>query len=173
VKQPTLILTAILLTGLLLAGLLPAGCGSDTAGPATAGLAGRIVDFSGCKSGDVLGSADESKERDCLAYSYRLGTLELKHINAAFNCCPEYDARVTVSGDTISIVEVELAGVCRCLCLYDLRYEIYGLPVGVYRVVVSEEFLLETDEPLEFTMDLRATAAGRHCVIRDHYPWAE
>jgi hypothetical protein len=167
------VVPAAILAGLLLTGLLLAGCGSDTAGPAAAGPIGRLVDLSGCKSGDLFGAGGAPVVQDCIGYSYRLGTLDLKHINAGFNCCPEIDASVTVSGDTVLIVEEELVGGCHCLCLYDLRYEIHGLALGVYRVIVAEECLLETDVPLEFTMDLRASTTGLYCVSRDHYPWIE
>ena len=168
---PAAILAGLLLAGLL-AAVLAAGCGSDLTGSA-ATPTGRLVSVSACKPDNVLGSAGARPEQDCIAYSYRLGALELKHVNAALNCCPEFDASVTVSGDTIFVVEDELAGVCRCLCLYDLEYKVYGLTLAVYRVIVREEYLLETDEPLEFTMDLRASPSGLHCVNRDHYPWAQ
>lgn len=46
-----------------------------------------------------------------------------------------------------------------------------GLGLGIYRVIVSQEYLLETDAPLEFTMDLRASKTGAYCVTRDHHPW--
>jgi hypothetical protein len=167
------VVPAVILAGLLLTGLLLAGCGSDGAAPAATGPIGHLVDVSGCKSGNLLAADDVPLEHDCIAYSYRLDTLELEHVNAAFNCCPEFDASVTVSGDTIFIVEEELAGECHCLCLYDLKYEIHGFALGIYRVIVSEEYLLETDAPLEFTMDLRASTAGRYCATRDHYPWTK
>ena len=163
----------VMLVGLLLTLVLLAGCSSDTAGPAAVGPIGHLVDFTGCKSGTLRGSDETPFDLDCIEYSYRHGTLNLKHVNAAFNCCPEFLASLRVSGDTISIVEEELVGGCHCLCLYDLEYEVDGLAPGVYRVIVSEECLLETDAPLEFTMDLRASPAGACCVGRDHYPWTE
>jgi hypothetical protein len=169
----TPVVQAVMLAGLLLTCLLLAGCGSDTTEPAAVGPIGHLVDMTGCKSQDLLGADEAAVGIDCIKYSYRLCTLDLKHINAAFNCCPEVDASVTVSGDTILVVEEERVGECHCLCLYDLEYELQGLPLGVYRVIVSEEYLLETDDPLEFTIDLRVSASGQHCATRDHYPWAE
>lgn len=161
------------LTSLALACLV-AGCGSsDDAGQGYLEPAGELVDIQGCKASSATVAGGVSADRDCIEYSYWGRSLSLKHVNAALNCCPEVHARVTVSADTIFIIEKEIVGGCHCLCLYDLRYRVVHLPVGTYRVIVSEEYLTDGDQPLEFTMDLRASTSGMYCVPRYHYPWRD
>lgn len=151
---------------------LAAGCGSsDGDGQPYLEPTGELVDIQGCKGSAATIAGDVAANLDCIEYSYSGRTLSLKHVNAALNCCPEVQARLTVSADTIFIVEEEIVGGCHCLCLYDLRYRLNHLPAGRYRVIVSEEHLTEADQPLEFTIDLRASTSGMYCVPRDHYPW--
>jgi hypothetical protein len=153
---------------------LAGGCGgSDSSGPGSTEPVGRLVDWVGCKGAMVSVAGDVPRDQDCIEYSYSHRTLNLKHINAAFNCCPEMEAYVIVSQDTIFMTEHETVGGCHCLCLYDLEYEVIHLPAATYRVIVSQEYLLEGDQPLEFTIDLRASPSGNHCVTRSHYPWTE
>lgn len=128
---------------------------------------GSLIDSYGCK--DKSGA---KLAQDCIEYHYLGGGyLLLNHINAAFNCCPEFEADIDVAGDTITVTEVEISGICYCLCLFDLNYEIVGLTPGVYNVTVIQEWLEPDDEPLDFTMDLLSSPSGIHCVERDHYPW--
>lgn len=151
---------------------LAAGCGgSDGTGPGSAEPVGWLVDMVGCKGPSVSLAGDVPADLDCIEYSYSRGSLSLQHINTAFNCCPEMEAFVTVSQDTIVIAEHETVGGCHCLCLYDLKYRIIRLPPGEYRVIVHQEHLQEGDAPLEFTIRLRAPTSGRYCVTRNHYPW--
>lgn len=132
---------------------------------------GGLVGASGCIFTRGAGSRAPSN-LDCIEWEYLGGgLLLLDHLNAAFNCCPEYEAGVVVEGDSITITEDEISGECDCICLYDLNYEIGGLAPGVYSVTVNQEYLRPDDEPLDFTMDLHSSPSGTHCVERDHYPW--
>lgn len=134
---------------------------------------GSLVNFYGCKERGGSGGATGTRlTQDCIEWQYLGGgQLLLNHLNTAFNCCPEFEAGIDVEGDTIIVREDEISGDCDCLCLFDLNYEVVGLAPGVYDVAVIQEYLDETDEPLDFTMDLLSSPSGIHCVERDHYPW--
>jgi hypothetical protein len=152
--------------------LLPA-C-SDDDGTKPSGKAwGRLAQYSGCKSGD--GKIAAPSGSDCLLYTYDgKSLLRVKHSDAAFNCCPSaISADITVEGGTIRIKEKETLpeGPCRCLCLYDVDYEIHELSSGPYRIEVAELYIQEGDEPLSFAIDLASAPADTLCVSRSHYPW--
>ena len=142
--------------------------GSDSTGPI-----GRLVHSTGCKSWELeAATGSVTSDQDCIKWQMAdRSRLRFTHVNAGFNCCPEFDAATYVSGDTIFVVEHEIVGLCDCNCLFDLDYEIRDLEPGIYRVIVTEEYLSEEDEPLDFIMDLLTTPSGSHCVGRDHYPW--
>jgi len=134
---------------------------------------GSLTGSSGCKDlHDTAGPFRTTSTQDCIEYQYIVGGhLLLDHLNAAFNCCPEFEAGIEVEGQTILVTEDEIRGDCDCTCLFDLNYEIVHLEPGIYDVTVIQEYLDETDEPLVFTMDLQTAPSGIHCVERDHYPW--
>lgn len=157
---------------LLVLAFLCAGCWqSDCTGPGVTEPVGWVTDIVGCKGAGELLRGDVPPNQDCIEYRYSRRTLRIKHINTAFNCCPEIEAYATVCRDTIFITEQEPPGGCHCLCLYDLTYDVIHLPPGEYRVIVSQQYLLQGDEPLEFTVDLRESPSGSYCVTRNHYPW--
>jgi hypothetical protein len=138
---------------------------------------GRLVASSDCKS--VLKAAtafDVSADQDCLEYDYDGDSvLVFKHVNAAFNCCPDsFTAVFDFVGQSITIREIEwLTTPCHCLCLYDIDLRITGLPSGTWAITVVEPYLWPGAEPLEFTVDFVASPSGRYCVTRDRYPWAQ
>lgn len=161
-----------LVLSVLALGLLACGCGnSDSMGLFPTGPMGDLSKITTCNEKLSSPRSGMPSDQDCVEYAYAHRVLTLRHINTAFNCCPEIEAGVTVRADTIFIEEHESTGGCRCLCLYDLEYEILGLRPGTYRVIVAQEYLAETDEPIEFTIDLKASPSGAYCVKRDHYPW--
>ncbi len=139
--------------------------------------AGIVAGFSGCKTFAAGQDPDTgSTNWDCIEYSYDgESILTFLHINAGFNCCPSsITAEINIEGNNISIIESEnfdTLGPCYCLCLFDVDYEIINLPPGEYTISVTELYLQEGDELLEFTVDLTASPSGEHCVYRDHYPW--
>lgn len=134
---------------------------------------GVVAAADGCKLFDAPAvDFDAPSNQDCVAWTYAAdGTLALKHVNAGFNCCPgTITADITISDDTITIVEREQTAGCRCLCLFDVRYKIFKLPAGVYTVTFVELYGLD-DPPLAVTIDLASTPSGSFCVPRTHYPW--
>jgi hypothetical protein len=137
---------------------------------------GSITHTTGCKYFEASkGRKDMPTDQDCIEYRYDGGdVLSLKHVNAGFNCCPIIQASIVVNGNVITITESETFGEwgpCYCLCLFDVDYEIVGLPPGEYTIKVIELYTDEGDDPLELTVDLAATPQGSFCVYRDHYPW--
>jgi hypothetical protein len=156
------------------------GCGEsddatrvdETALP-TGAVSIGLLDMSGCKeslTGIPLATAPSSE--DCVEWWYVGGhTLHLKHINAGFNCCPTVDVDIRVVGSTITVEEIEIEGLCHCLCLFDVDYEIENLPPGVYELVFIEPYLPPGDEVLGGALDLVSSPSGRLCVGRSQYPW--
>lgn len=152
-----------------------AGCSDDPKEPAPEpGPVGQLVDATGCKGKD----RDEDPpilptDRGFLFWSYEANTglLRVEHVNAGLNCCPEYTATITIAGDQLLITEAETLGMCSCLCLYDLAFEVTSLPVGLYKITVDEECLVSEDPPLEGVIDLTQAEFGTIEAKRDHYPW--
>ena len=129
---------------------------------------GILVNYSDCKE---LFSKRASTE-DCIEYQYDgENVLMLKHINAGFNCCPEIAVNISINNNTIEIEEIEISGVCKCLCLYDINYEIKELNPGNYTIRVIEPFINEDEEILELQVDLSYKISGSFCVDRYNYPW--
>jgi len=158
----SLLLCAIL-TGL-------GGCSTDAGGPVSTSPTpvATLVGYDGCQQSLSPGPAI-----DCLEYNYTHGgTLRLRHIGAAFNCCPgEIYADITITDGEIVIDEKEKEHACRCLCLYDVDYTVKHLKAGKYEIRVIEHALLEHDEELICQVDLQVSPSGICCVERTHYPW--
>jgi hypothetical protein len=138
---------------------------------------GNLLDYFGCKPSQAQTTDTISSDQDCMECQYD-GTsiLQLQHINAGFNCCPSnLTADIIIEDNFISITEYEHFddyGPCNCLCLFDVDYQIDNLSPGEYTIKVTELYLEDGDEPLEFTVDLPAFPySGSYCVTRDHYPW--
>jgi hypothetical protein len=111
--------------------------------------------------------------RDCLAYTYNTDfTLDLKHINAGFNCCPgQFKTTITADDTLITVETVESIHGCRCTCLFDLDYEVKHVAPGIHRIKIIEQCLGEGDEQLDFVVDLSLPTSGISCVERTHTPW--
>lgn len=152
--------------------MLPAGCNKKSS-PAENDIQIQLQNMSDCKD-DFLskGAEDVPNDQDCIEYVYTAGgRLQLRHINAGFNCCPVLEPEIEVSGNVITIREIEVAAECQCQCLFDLDFEITGVTTGVYVISVVEPYTNEGDEKLEFEVNLMENPVGTFCVSRDHYPW--
>lgn len=120
------------------------------------------------KTGEVVAA-----NRTCVEYQYNNNVLNLKHINAGFNCEPsELFATVKLVADTIVIEEHEASNGAKCLCLYDLDLEVSQLSLGEY-VVKFVELYAEKQEQLLFKIDLLKATTGSFCVKRNVYPWKD
>lgn len=137
--------------------------------------AGRLIGYDGCKRATYESGPEDYADIDCLEYEYvNNNVLLITHINAGFNCCPgEITADITIDGNVISIVEHEEEQGCKCLCLFDVEYEISDIEPGTWTIRVVELYLDEGDAPLTFTTDLTVQPFFRYCVYRGHYPWQE
>ena len=145
-------------------------CQTPVAGPT-----GSIIDHTGCKDFQRAAAPDSTPpDQDCIEYEYDGGSvLSIRHVNAGFNCCPVIVADIRFEGNTIVIEELDslFEGGCDCLCLFDVDYEIGGLPPGEYRILVIEPYRAEEDPELDITVDLSSSPSGSHCVDRSRYPW--
>jgi len=137
---------------------------------------GVLIKHSDCKSsiGDKQsGNTAYSLTEDCIQYNYDgIGRLTLKHINAAFNCCPgNIEADLILGSGTITIIEKEQTQSCSCLCLYDLDYQFDNLTPGVYTIRIVEPYIQDTEGILQITIELKNSESGSLCVPRNIYPW--
>ncbi len=155
---------------LIVCALVP-GCAHT--GPSMAPI-GEVTGFLGCKDGDAP-RADTRVSESCVRYEYDgMGTLTLKHVDGAFNC-----GATSVGGDVefspdavIRIDEWESVPVpADCLCLFDIDYRIAPLVPDTYRVIISEPYLSEGNEPFDFVLDLNEACTGQACLPRVGYPW--
>jgi hypothetical protein len=108
---------------------------------------------------------------EIVQYSFQDNVLEISHINAGFNCCPEIAADIDVSGDVILIEEKEIKGECSCLCLYTLKYKIEDLKPGLYKIKISCPYIPNGEQPVELEIELFQGASGRVEFVRNSYPW--
>jgi hypothetical protein len=99
--------------------------------------------------------------------------LYIKHINAAFNCCPKrVYAIANISGDSISITEKEiLEQPCDCNCLFDLEYAIPNITDSNYIVIINEPYITNDSDKIIFVVNPMLSSAGTYCKTRSIYPW--
>ena len=135
---------------------------------------GSLEEISGCndfKSTTV--NENTADTLSCIEYSYDAANerLLLKHCNAGFNCCPEkIYGKVSFNQDTIFIKESEKDGMCDCLCLYDLEFELSGISEKMYAIRLIEPYAADQEE-INGSIDLTESATGCFCVVRKKYPW--
>lgn len=136
---------------------------------------GKLINSSTCKNGFKSDPQPDNTPDtiSCIEYSYdnRNHTLTIKHINAAFNCCPEkVFCNITLAGDTIIVEETEKSALCNCDCLYDLDIEVNDVEAGSFTVSIIEPYAGDM-EKLEFDIDLLHVTNGSFCVTRKQYPY--
>jgi hypothetical protein len=160
--RPGIICTILLL-------LMMAACTHEPVTVPEIGPAGISV----CKRGGEKSGDSVARDQDCLQYRWVDGdTLILKHINAAFNCCPEgVDVTLKVSGDTLMVTEQERSALCDCNCLYDLGYRISGIGLAKWHISVKEQYVQPAERALSFEINLEESTAGEQCITRSGYPW--
>ncbi len=112
-------------------------------------------------------------DKTCVVYSYNNGILNMKHINAGFNCDPgNLSATVTLKNDTIIIQEHEVQSGVKCLCLFDLDIELSNVLPQVYTIKFVEPYAPK-EQPLTFKVDLNKSPEDAYCVNRKKYPWGK
>ncbi len=131
----------------------------------------RYIGRTGCKNLITIEEFDSNQE--CIEYTYSGNTLKIKHVNAGMNCCPEpMNASISVDGGIITIDESKAANGCKCLCIFDIDYQIDNLPAGSYKLVIKPFLELGSHQPLEGTIDLKKEPSGYFCAERTNYPWS-
>ena len=131
---------------------------------------GKLISHTSCKNEkDVITTNSES----CANYTYNSAnkTLQIKHINTSFNCCPdELFCDISIENDTIIIEESEKDAGCDCMCLFDIETEIYNVDAKSYIVKFIEPYIGD-QEKLIFEINLNDSTSGSYCVERIDYPW--
>ena len=132
----------------------------------------RDIEFGNCNS--VI-SLDSTELDDCFELSYDRDEeiLRIKHVNAAFNCCPEYvNVFYVMTDSTILIRERDFKGNCECLCLFTFEYEIMNVKANDYKIEIDEKYVRRSmDEEAIFEIDLSSEEYGIFCFERSIYPW--
>ena len=131
---------------------------------------GALITHTLCKNEKNF--AYETNET-CVEYSYNAEskTLNLKHINTGFNCCPaKLYCEISIDGDTIKVEESERKQDCNCLCLYDVEAEVYNVEAKTYIIKYIEPYIGDYDE-LVFEVNLSESLTGAYCLERNNYPW--
>ena len=169
ISIPILILSAMLLAHGCSDDITPPGGGVPT------DISGNLVHATECKE-NIYGLDNGAPAvLDCIFWDWDgSDTLSVVHINAALNCCPgSIVGLVNINGTNITIEETEGddAIMCRCLCRYDLSYEISGIAGGEVTITFVEQYIGEGSEILTVTIDLDAEPQGSHCLFRNTYPW--
>jgi len=131
---------------------------------------GALITHSLCKNEkSIISDTNET----CVEYSYDAESkiLNLKHINTAFNCCPDrLYCDISVKNDTIFVEEFERKQGCDCLCLYDMEAEVYNIESKKYIIKYIEEYIGNYDE-LIFEVNIALSDTGSYCSERNNYPW--
>jgi hypothetical protein len=149
-------------------------CSSENENPKEMDLTIRLLGNPQCvylKTSPELQETPESQSCIEYAFDHDAGKLMLKHIHAAFNCCPEsLGCTVLFRNDTIIIKEFEKQMGCKCNCLYDLELEVIGVEPGKYKLQIIEPYL-SNQQHLIGLIDLYSQKHGSFCVSRSNYPW--
>jgi len=160
--------------GLVVCGMvLVPGCSDSPTDPDVLDATGSLVSHGECKYSETSSAMDGiPQNNDCIVFDYDgIGTLNLLHVNSAFNCCTELQAAISIGENIITIEEAETGEICRCICLYDVEYLVENLPPGAYQLTVTGCWLPEGEEPLVCQLDLGGHVSGECCIERQHYPW--
>ena len=74
-----------------------------------------------------------------LNYDESGGHVQVKHSGHQANCCAEFSLTATGTSDgELTVVYDEGDPDCNCICGYDLRYQLVGLPSGEWRIRIPD-----------------------------------
>jgi hypothetical protein len=164
---------AIFIISTILVIIFP-GCENSKEDPEKLTLTGSLVSHSDCKIGkkSLIGITEIPDTLSCVNYSYDSLShkLDIEHINAGFNCCPDsIYCKVALRNDTITITEYEAKALCDCDCLYDMDMMVNGVASGKYFIRFIEPYCGE-QEKIIFSLDLSKNKTGSFCVKITIYP---
>ena len=128
------------------------------------------VKASACKSHFIF---FPGSNRDGIEYSYANNIINIRHINAGFNCCPAgFHYNLKKTSDSLIISESEITPpACNCNCLYDLEYNLKDITSGTYIIRIVEPYVIPQDTLLEFKANISVNPSGKFYVGRIGYPW--
>jgi hypothetical protein len=123
---------------------------------------GSLVSISECNDKSSL------EFEECIVCVYDNKTLNVKHLNATYNCCfDDITTRIFVENETISIRSYEKnGGQCDCVCEYDVEYEIPDLKPSKYVLEISNSTSSVHDEVKETVLDLTKKQDHKYCIKR-------
>ena len=155
-----------------------ASCGNENKDKSQPKIQGKLINYSDCKENEnelTQSSYEIANNLSQVDYLYDTSkkTLTLKHINSAFNCCPDnLVCRISFENDTIIIEEREnITEKCRCKCLYDLEILVRSVEPEKYSIKFIEPYY-SGEEKIIFDIDLAIMTEGSFSVTRNEYPWS-
>lgn len=126
---------------------------------------GSLLNYGGCK-GETAGTfqgqdgVNQGETQECIIFEYAGNTLNLKHVNAYLNCCPdEITADILFQGQSIVITEKEAELGCFCTCYYDIDYQLNNIARGTYTISIK----YGDEVRIECTIDLVSNSQGEIC----------
>ena len=141
------------------------GCSSDEnkANKQVNGLLSIAV--SGCKNNieqTNIGNSNRASVFDAVE-SVRYegtedGSLMIFHENAIFSCEAKIETEVSITENTICVVEKDLSPTTNCVCCYDLSMKVGPLENKSYRIVVCKDS--EMGKYIDFIIDYSPTTKG-------------
>ncbi len=136
---------------------------------------GGLINHTDCKDFSLKNTHinDYGTDTSCVMYSYNSQDkkLNLKHINAGFNCCPDkLFCEIDILADTVRIEEREKDALCSCNCLFDLDIVVNNIELEKYYIIFDEPYCGDQDK-IMFEIDLTKDITGKFCVHRTVYPW--
>ena len=94
------------------------------------------------------------------------------HENAIFSCEAKIETEVSITENTICVVEKDLSPTTNCVCCYDLSMKVGPLENKSYRIVVCKDS--EMGKYIDFIIDYSPTTKGDIKVVdqqnRPHDP---
>lgn len=149
-------------------------CKEENGHNAQHAIDGKVVHYTGCKNSREF-TMNTPDSLSCVEYMYNANTqvLNLKHVNAGFNCGSDViSCNITLQNDTIIVEEIEQGEVANCLCLFDLNIVINNIYTQSY-VLKFVEPLVNINKPaLIFPINLAQQTSGTYCITRTYYPWS-
>jgi len=100
---------------------------------------GRVINYTDCKNTGGIINGEVLPSDECITFNYYPNNelLQMTHINAGFNCCPEkISAIIIFENNNIKITEKQAKAGCKCECLYDVNYEFRNIKPGVYHIEI-------------------------------------
>jgi len=80
-----------------------------------------------------------------ISKTFNKDTAEIE-IGIVANCCVDFEPEVKRKGEQINLIYKETGDPCRCICCYQLVYEIKGLPYEKYTFLLNGQKILDEEK---------------------------